>query len=99
MEEVQQFEGFRFSEPFSVPAVPLGSKGNKRAVLANVPSFRFMGSRNIKNQSSLLPGQRCRERFLGGNFGTRGTSAQTTLSETTLLRTTDGQGSTKTLHT
>ena len=62
------------------------SRGNKgwfhaRAVLANVPSFRFLGSRNIKNHSFLLLDSHCRERLLGGNSGTRGTSAKSTLLE------------------
>ena len=39
------------------------------AVLASVPSFRFVGSRKIKNHSFLLPGQHRRESLFGGNFG------------------------------
>ena len=33
-----------------------------------MPSFRFLGSRNIRDHSFLLPGWHCRE--FGGNFGT-----------------------------
>ena len=63
----------------------------ERVVLAKVPSFRFLGSRNLKSHSFLLllllllllPGSHCSERR---QFQYRGTSAKTTLLETTLSR-------------
>ena len=43
----------------------------KRVALRNVPSFRLLGSKNIKNHSFPLPGWHCRQKKLcGGNFGT-----------------------------
>ena len=57
----------------------------KRAVLANVPSFWVLESRNIKNHRFLLPA------LQGMTFGRklwyRGTSAKTKFLGTTLLRT------------
>ena len=60
----------------------------KRVVLANVPSFRFLVPGNIR----MYPrsGFWCRgniRTFPRSGFGYRGTSAKTTLLETTLLRT------------
>ena len=55
----------------------------KRVVLASVPSFRFLGSRNIKCHSLF-----CQSRTAGKDFWRkfryRGTSAKTTVLETTL---------------
>ena len=61
----------------------------KRAVLANVPSSLFLGSGSIRNQSFLLLGWQCREKgkTFWRKFRNRGTSAKTTILETTLLRT------------
>ena len=60
----------------------------KKAVLANMPSFRFgfLGSRNIKIMAFF-----CQGSTVETEFQYRGSSAKTTLLENTLLRTPDLQ--------